>query len=493
MIVLSTNKISFWNDISEEIRLFCGLTPVVAPMTEGADLPVGDGETTIDIDVSLFDDVSGRYALAVSGTHSARFDAAEETGDALIDKRNTKRALKSAAFHLMRSLYPSVSTPWGSLTGIRPTKLFRELTLASDAASARNAFLSTFDVSAEKTALAEEICSVQSPYISSVDVKKDIDLYIGIPFCKTRCLYCSFASEVIGKEDKLTPYLRALHDDIAAGAELCADTGRKVRNVYFGGGTPTVLSAEQLNRLLRCIRESYGGFGTEITVEAGRPDTITSEKLAVMREYGVERISVNPQTMNDETLKRIGRTHTAREIVEAYEMARSYGFRVINMDLIAGLPGETPDDFEKTLAAVTALKPENLTVHSLAIKRSSRLKQYLELYPLPSSYDTERMIDMGREAATAMGMRPYYMYRQKYMSGNLENTGYALPGTECVYNIDMMEETVSIMAHGGSGISKRVFNTGNRVERIPNPKEVRVYIEKQQTLQNSKRSLFTER
>lgn len=493
MIVLSTNRPSFWNDISEEVRLFCGLTPIVKP--EAAELPpVADGDSLpVGIDVSLCEIGAERYAVAVCGDDSARFDAEPLTGDALIDKRNTKRALKAAAFHLMRQLYPSVSTPWGALTGIRPTKLFRELTEAGDIAGARASFLTTFDVSREKTALAEEICAVQSPYIASVDPKKDIDLYIGIPFCKTRCLYCSFASEVIGKDDKLSTYLEALHGDIAAGAALCGEAGYRVRNVYFGGGTPTVLSAMQMERLLNNILTCYGGFGTEITVEAGRPDTITAEKLSVMRDYGVERISVNPQTMNDETLKRIGRTHTAQQIVEAYEMARSFGFRVINMDLIAGLPGETPDDFERTLRAVSALRPENLTVHSLAIKRSSRLKQYLELYPLPSASDTERMIDMGRKAGADMGMRPYYMYRQKYMSGNLENTGYALPGTECVYNIDMMEETTSIMAHGGSGISKRVFETGNRVERIPNPKEVRVYIEKQQVLQQSKRVLFLER
>ncbi len=261
--------------------------------------------------------------------------------------------------------------------------------------------------------------------------------------------------------------------------------------MYIGGGTPTVLSADQLDALLDHYEDTYGSYGEECTVEAGRPDTITKEKLQVLRKHGVDRISINPQTMSDETLQRIGRLHTAAQIREAFELARSLDFRSINMDLIAGLPGEGIDDMARTLEQIQALGPDNLTVHTLAIKRSSRLKDQLDRYPLPSREDVEKMIDMGFSAAKAMGLWPYYMYRQKYQNGNLENVGYAANGMECVYNIDMMEETTSILAHGANAMTKRVFYGQNRVERIPNPKDVPTYGAKLDLLDRQKRALFS--
>ena len=250
------------------------------------------------------------------------------------------------------------------------------------------------------------------------------------------------------------------------------------------------MNADQLDRLLTHFESVYGGYGTECTVEAGRPDTITKEKLAVLKAHGIGRISINPQTMNDETLRRIGRAHTSAEIRETYALARAVGFDSINMDLIAGLPGEDENDFARTLEEIIALRPDNLTVHTLAVKRSSRLKEQLERYPLPSKESVTHMIDMGFDAAKRIGLWPYYMYRQKYQNGNLENVGYAGRETICMYNIDMMEETTSILAHGANAMTKRIFNAERRVERIAAPKDVPTYANKLDALDRQKRALL---
>lgn len=484
MVVLHTNRPEYRNDIAEVLRLFFGLIDVAEEDSAAA---------LLTVTATLIEE-SGAFVACASERAGLTYQLVAERpvgGNPLEQKRQEKRALKIAVFRLLRQMYVDVSIPWGSLTGISPTKLFRELSAQSTPVRAAEQFQTVFDVIAEKTELAAQICRVQQPYIASVNTQRDIDIYIGIPFCRTKCLYCSFASEVIGKQDKLSPYLEVLREDIAAGARLVNETGRRVRSIYLGGGTPTVLSAQQLNDLLAFALGAYGGFDGEITVEAGRPDTITEQKLFVMKQHGVGRISINPQTMNDETLVRIGRSHDSASIERCYAMARKIGFSVINMDLIAGLPGEGLDDFSHTLGHICELHPENITVHSLAIKRSSRLKQHLDAYPLPDAQTTEQMIRAGSDAAVSLGMQPYYMYRQKYMSGNLENTGYALPGFECAYNIDMMEETTSILAHGACGMSKRVFGFENRVERIPNPKEVAVYMQKLPKLLDAKKRLFS--
>jgi oxygen-independent coproporphyrinogen-3 oxidase len=356
--------------------------------------------------------------------------------------------------------------------------------------AARTRFLDVFDVSQEKTDLAARICAVQEPFIRSVQ-PNEIDIYVGIPFCKTKCLYCSFPSEVLGKkQDRLTQYLGLLKSDIAAGAALVRENGLTVRSFYMGGGTPTVLSAGQLDELLSFIRAQYGSFGIEATVEAGRPDTIDREKLLILKSHRIGRISINPQTMNDETLKRVGRSHTKDDIVRVYELAREIGFDSINMDLIAGLPGETADDMQRSCEAIVQLRPDNLTVHSLAIKRSSTLKKELDEHALSSAAEAEEMTRIGAACARQMGMHPYYMYRQKYMSGNLENVGYALPGKECIYNIDMMEETASILSHGAGTMTKRIFGGQNRIERLPSPKDVPTYLAKLERLMDDKRTFF---
>ena len=477
MVQLITNAKGFFNDMTEEVRLFLGQTDI---------LPYAP-----DAELRLFVILQSDEAKCLGMPHHIEKVVPVQKGvDALDVKRQQKRALKLCVYQIMQELYP-VATPWGSLTGIRPTKLFREITGRQGEAEAKRAFRELFTVSPEKQALVEEITAVQRSYIESV-TPKSASVYLHIPFCRSRCLYCSFGAEVAKREGVLNEYADHLILDIQKGAGLLRDAGFQVRTFYFGGGTPTVLPALELDKILLALDAAYGVDGHEFTVEAGRPDTITREKLRVLKDHGVSRISINPQTMNERTLRVIGRFHTADDIAACFEMARQEGFDCINMDLIAGLPGENVDDFVRTLEAVRAFDPENLTVHTLAIKHSSRLKARLEEYPLPEGAAVEEMVRLGAEAAREMGMRPYYMYRQKYMQGNLENVGYAKPGTECVYNIDMMEETVSILSHGAGAMTKRVYGVGERVERLPSPKDVPTWYQKQDKLFETKKRLFSD-
>ena len=477
MVQLITNAKGFFNDMTEEVRLFLGQTAI---------LPYAP-EAELRLFVILLGDEAKCLAMP---QHVERIVPVQPGADVLDVKRQQKRALKLCVYQIMQALYP-VATPWGSLTGIRPTKLFREIAGRQGMEEAKRSFRELFTVSPQKQALVEEITEVQRPHIEPI-VSRNASVYLHIPFCRSRCLYCSFGAEVAKGEGILSEYVDHLILDIRQGAKLLKETGFSVRTFYFGGGTPTVLSAAELDRVLTALDEAYGIGDREFTVEAGRPDTITREKLRVLKAHGISRISINPQTMNDRTLQAIGRFHTAADIAACLELARQEGFDCVNMDLIAGLPGEDVEDFARTLAAIQAFAPENLTVHTLAIKHSSRLKARLEEYPLPKGEAVEEMVRLGAEAARQLGMKPYYMYRQKYMQGNLENVGYAKPGTECVYNIDMMEETVSIMAHGAGSMTKRVYGVGERVERLPSPKDVPTWYRKQDKLFSEKKRLFSD-
>lgn len=480
-IVLKTseNCVCFTNDLAEEIRLFVDMTEVVSD-TEAS-------EHDMLISVSLTKEDNAYKAQAFCGDKSYTYTYPVKAGSEIVQKRYMKRCVKVAAFRLMCMLFPDIKHPWGSLTGIRPTRLLREL--YETESNALSIMKNEFDVSSEKLELANEIVSVQKP-IMATQSENDIDIYIGIPYCKTRCLYCSFPSEVRSKKTDMEFYINALLKDISNGAKIVREGGYKVRSMYMGGGTPTVLNEDELKRVLDHALSEYGDYGMEFTVEAGRPDTITKEKLKILYDRGVGRISINPQTMNEKTLEVIGRSHRSGDIKTAFETAREIGFKTINADVIAGLPGESLKDFEHTLFEIEKLAPENFTVHTLAIKRSSPLKMVLSEYTLADQDEAEKMLNSGRECAKRMGMVPYYMYRQKYMRGNLENVGYALPKTECIYNIDMMEETTSIMAHGACAMSKRIFDGEHRVERIPNPKDILTYSAKLDTLTEQKKELF---
>ena len=400
-------------------------------------------------------------------------------------KRAARRLCKSTAYALCKKV-TGIHPPWGSSTGVRPTHLMREaLALGQSPEEAEQTLIREFDFRPEKAALMREIVAVQDRLPLPED--RFADVYIGIPFCNTRCSYCSFSSGEIGNGKLVPPYLAALKKEMEACAGLLRDSGKTLRALYVGGGTPTSLNEEDFGTLLDWIFRYFPGAG-EYTVEAGRPDSITRRKLETIRDHGVGRISINPQSMVNDTLVRIGRNHTAEDIEAAYDLAREVGIHHINMDVIAGLPGEGPEEFRVTMEAAKRLKPESLTVHTLAIKRSSRLA--LEGSDLPAGEPVERMVDMGRETARALGLEPYYLYRQKHMAGNLENVGYALPGHACLYNVDIMEENTHILALGAGGISKRVFPEEGHIQRAPNVANIREYTDRVEEMIQRKRELF---
>ena len=400
-------------------------------------------------------------------------------------RRAARRLCKQTLYDLLRKM-TGMHPPWGSLTGVRPTHLMLEALaegLSSEAAVER--LVRDYDVTLPKAELLAEIAAVQRQLPAPGDAFMDV--YIGIPFCTTRCAYCSFSSGEIGDGRLVAPYMEALEREIRACAPLISSTGRSLRALYVGGGTPTALPEKEFRHLLSLIRECFPN-ACETTVEAGRPDTLSREKLRAIREAEISRISINPQTMNDRTLQVIGRAHTAQQVRDAYTLAREEGIPHINMDVIAGLPGENEADFDRTLAEAVRLHPESLTVHTLAIKRSSRMS--LENAPLPDGGMTARMVTRGLETARTLGMVPYYLYRQKYMAGNLENTGYALPGHACLYNVDMMEETSHILALGAGGISKKIFPEEGHIERAPNVANIQEYITRVDEMIQRKKELF---
>ncbi len=372
------------------------------------------------------------------------------------------------------------NSPWGILTGIRPVKIACKLIKSGKTpAETVEYFINEYGATRQKAELAVRVAEVELPIIDSIS-PNGVSIYIGIPFCPTRCLYCSFVSNSVARSAKLIPeYLECLRREIAYTADIIRQKGDVVESVYIGGGTPTTLSAEQLAFLLDAVFSQFDlSNSKEFTVEAGRPDTITAEKLKTIKSFGIDRISINPQSMNPETLKIIGRNHTPDEIRRAMFLSRECGIKCVNMDIIAGLPGETVDMFKYTVEEVEKLKPENTTVHTMSIKRSSKLNETLGDYSLTEGTDVSEMVNFAMDAITSKGKNPYYLYRQKNMLGNLENVGYALPGFESLYNIYIMEEVQTIISLGCGGDTKTVDRKTDRIERIFNVKEPKDYIER---------------
>ncbi|QWT52010.1 coproporphyrinogen dehydrogenase HemZ [Eubacterium sp. MSJ-33] len=449
------------------------------------------------------------------------------------DKAGFRNILKMASYRLLGQ-FADRRLLWGDLTGVRPTKIAmtklveymdvgaQELLGDSDETDETGVnghgfvenvnlalakqqeihdkivqyYRDTYDTSVQKAELATTVAENEHRLVKGIDLDNDYCLYVGIPFCPSRCLYCSFTSYPIGiYAEKARTYIDTLCKELAYVAEQYKH--KRLVAIYIGGGTPTSISHELLAVLLKRIQtvfrlqepEAAGGL-VDFTVEAGRPDSITPEKLAVMKEYGVTRISINPQTMNDETLRTIGRAHNAAQVKEAFAMARQAGFDNINMDLIAGLPGEDLDSMRHTLAEVRALAPESLTVHSLAIKRAANLNQQMDDYKSTIHHDMDAMHTAAQETAQALGMEPYYLYRQKNIGGNLENVGYAKPGCECLYNILIMEEMTDIIAAGAGASTKLVYHAENRVERVENCKSVDDYINRFDEMLDRKRKAF---
>ena len=482
-------------------------------------------------------DFEGKFEINEDGTNvsiSLDFEEYNSTKEYTIISEDKDAAKKEFG----RDLYDFLSEctgkelPWGNLTGIRPTKLIRTMleeeiaqglnsvnqVMSCESDEAKPLASSTDEVSGRDNIITDVADSVIEKLASrayeerrlcgeklelGIDIaKREIDImsrlhgtdgysvYVGIPFCPSTCLYCSFTSNPIFKyKDKIGEYLKALKKELEWTASNLSD--RYLDTIYIGGGTPTTLSAEQLDELLGYITDILPfEHVREFTIEAGRADSITREKLEVIRKYPINRISVNPQTMSDATLKLIGRNHTVEQFVEAFKLVRSMGFENINTDIIIGLPGETVDDVKHTIDELVKLAPDSLTVHSLAIKRASRLKRWMEENELEITMDYEEAMRICAEGAKKIGLNPYYLYRQKQMAGNLENTGYSVPGKEGLYNILIMEEIQSIVAIGAGSVSKCVYPDG-RIERCDNVKDIDLYLNQIDEMINRKTLLFT--
>ncbi len=561
MILVSLNESNFEYDIHSLVQAFYPGKEVLVRVFSEEEFTVCASEAELLFTIT-YEAEAIRFELQKGGTAAQEPGKADggtllfdQQGEPMLtrqvavdsaDRIETKNRLKRTLYQLLAD-HTGKTLPWGTLTGIRPVKIAMAMREDGESEEAvRETMRRMFFTSEEKIDLSLEIAAREQNLLSGIDYENGYSLYIGIPFCPSTCLYCSFPSFSIGMwQARVDEYLEDLCKEIAAAAELCA--GKELHTVYIGGGTPTSLSPAQLDRLLGQIGEKfhlndntgrivYGGLEgrhaqdvsekrgdwegvdscigkesfegaeehslerqyihpdnclLEFTVEAGRPDSITSEKLKVLRDHGISRISVNPQTMNERTLRLIGRNHTAAQTEEAFSLAREMGFTNINMDLIVGLPEEGIDEVRRTMDAIARLAPENVTVHSLAVKRAARLKTEHEQYEHLRIENTWETIRLTQERCRAMGLVPYYLYRQKNTAGNFENVGYAAPGREGLYNILIMEEKQSIVALGAGGTSKVVFNHGARIERSGNVKDVGQYLDRIDEMIERKRAFFT--
>lgn len=440
------------------------MEPVDAPFT-------GDGAVSSLHIAEHYATATATITLGGRTVRASRRMKSEQAEDIPLRRRLLQNAYYDAAMKLR-------SQPdWGSLSGVRPTKLTtKHLLEGGKAASARRLLEKNYHVTPERSGLCTE-CSLATVRAAEKLRPRDLSVYLGIPFCPTRCSYCSFVSAGIEKAGKfLPPFLDALEREIAHVGALLKASGHRVRTLYIGGGTPTTLSTEQMHRLMTAIRTHFDLTDLiEYTVEGGRPDTLDLEKLKTIRSLGCDRMSINPQTMNDEVLRAIGRRHTSEQTVRAYHEAIAAGFDGVNMDLIAGLTGDDRSSFRDSLLRVLALEPNNITVHTLALKKGADL--YASRLGLPEAAEVRAMLDDAQELLRKKGYRPYYLYRQKYMSGSFENIGWCREGFEGLYNIYMMEELHPILSLGGGAMTKINLPDG-RLERFHNPKFPQQYIER---------------
>ena len=453
------------------MNLFPGEKPVYGPIGPGED----------NWAVITVDDAPGLCRVTVELSHQGKTASqhldAPLSGTAFQQEGQRRHAIGRCFFLAARAVTGD-TPPWGMLTGVRPDKPATWALAEGRAPEDVRAMLEqAYFVTPDRAALAVET-GAAALAVSRDLAPRDIAVYVGIPFCPTRCAYCSFVSQSVEKSFALVePYVDALVAEIRAGGEMVRRAGLRVRSFYMGGGTPTTLTAGQMDRVLTAWEASFDRDGCrEVTVEAGRPDTITADKLAVLQSHGVTRISVNPQTMEDHVLQAIGRRHTAAEIDAAMELVGRYHFPHVNMDLIAGLPADSPEGFCRSLDRCLDYGTDNVTVHTLALKKGSRI--LLEGLPVPGPEDVAAMLDYAAPTLRGRGYAPYYLYRQKYMSGSFENIGWSHPGAQCVYNIEIMSELCSILSFGAGGSTKMVVPGTNRIQRAFNPKYPKEYIER---------------
>ena len=449
------------------LNLFPGELPVYGTVTRDepcwavVGLSEADGFARVTVELSHGGKTARReWREPLSGTDYAR--------------EGIRRRAIGRCFYEAAVAVTGTKPPWGMLSGVRPDKLVTAALLSGRSeADAARMLRETYAVTPERAALALETGRIAARTAAGLD-KRDIAVYVGIPFCPTRCAYCYFVSQSVEKSfGLLDPYVEALERELREGGALSRRLGLRVRAFYMGGGTPTTLSPEQLSRLLTAFETAFDtSHCLERTVEAGRPDTITAEKMSVLREHGIDRVSVNPQSMRESVLRAIGRRHTAADVVRAMELAS--GFRHVNMDLIAGLPADTPAGFAHTLQRCMEFAPDNLTVHTLALKKGSRV--LTEGLAVPDAGAVRDMLDFAAPALRRAGYAPYYLYRQKYMSGSFENIGWCGPGAECLYNIVIMSELCGIFSFGAGGSTKLVDRDANRIRRLFHPKFPEEYI-----------------
>lgn len=422
----------------------------------------------------IYTEVSDKITISVN---IGSFNKSETALKKLTDDDN--ELVSAQLLYKLLCDFTGLTQPWGILTGVRPVKLLRKLAEESNEEQAVKKFLNDFFVSNEKIALSRET-EHNERKILELSRPESFSLYVGIPFCPSRCSYCSFVMASIERAKKLIePYTKLLCEEIKRTAEIANKLGLRLETVYFGGGTPTTLSAEQLDTVLRTVNKSFDmSTCREFTVEAGRPDTIDSAKLFALKENKVDRISINPQTTNDEVLKTIGRKHTAQQFFDAFELARKCGFDNINTDLIAGLPTDTPESFKNSLDSIVKLNAECITVHTLCMKRASRLTTEGVTLDLQQARDAREMLAYTQNILGQNEYIPYYMYRQSRMVGNLENVGWSKRGFESLYNVYVMDETHTILACGSGGVTKLKRNNPDYLERIFNFKYPYEYIDR---------------
>lgn len=423
-----------------------------------------------------YDYKSHHIGLEIRDNRKRKYRSYIAAPDPIKEKPTYKNTMKRQLYRML-SILSKKELPWGILTGIRPTKIIYDmLDKGMNEKEIHESMEKEFICSKEKLDMSIGIASRERELLNEIDYKNGYSMYIGIPFCPSNCLYCSFTSFSLEKfGDRVDDYLKALEKEIRYGTTCFPN--KKLTTVYLGGGTPTTLSAKQLDRLLGLIRSQYDfTYVREFSVEAGRPDSITKEKLEVLKKWGVDRISINPQTMQQRTLDLIGRRHTVEQIIEAFNLARQTGHNNINMDIIIGLPGESPEDVSDTLKKIKSLNPDSLTVHTLAVKRAARLNTEKEHYLGLQAKDVPGMLEVSMSFAKENNYIPYYLYRQKNMVDNLENIGYARYGKEGLYNILIMEERQTILALGAGGVSKFVSHEKRRHKRVENVKSLVDYI-----------------
>ncbi len=488
MIYLEQNLEIYNNDIRAMLQAFFDNEKVV--LTKDDTRISLQVEYTGDSDVET-QVISGGYVTYtledVDGYHATKTVVVD-----YLNKKLARNPLKATLYHML-SDYTGKKLPWGSMTGVRPTKVATEwLENGKNEDEIRQLYIDTYLTIPQKADICIEVAKKEQELFKNFSYDEEYCIYVGIPFCPSRCLYCSFTSYPIAQYvDKVEDYLQALYKEMDFAASAHAYKDKRLVAIYIGGGTPSALTAEQLQALVSKLKRTFDmQYVREFCVECGRPDSITMDKLRVLRELGVERISINPQTMSNETLHLIGRAHSVEQTKEAYEMAREAGFDNINMDMIVGLPGEDIEDVQHTLSEIRKMEPDSLTVHSLAIKRAANLNIEMERYQSLIKGSSNEMLLAVDACARDMEMKPYYLYRQKNIPGKLENIGYAVEGKECVYNILIMEEKMDILGMGAGSSSKFIFRKENRIERVENVKNVDEYINRIDEMIDRKKKMF---